>query len=99
MSAEEQEFDDTQRMRAGMRAALLRVGAKIRRMSPFGLLALLSAGAFAPLIAATGGIAGVALVAALGLVGNVGANVLTDLLESAIDHLRQGDSSARAHAG
>jgi NACHT domain len=91
MGAEEQGADDVRRMRGGIGAALLRIGTGLRRMSPFGLLALLAAGAFAPVLAAVGGLAGVGAVAAIGVLGNVGANVLTDLLSGAIDHLRQSD--------
>jgi hypothetical protein len=86
MAVEDQRADNVRRMRAGMGSALLRVGTGIRRMSPYGLVALLSAGAFAPVLVAVGGPA--AAVAAIGLVGSVGANVLTNVLSGAIDHLR-----------
>jgi hypothetical protein len=79
-------------MRAGMRDALLRIGAGIRRMPPRGLLALLAAGAFAPVIAATASIAGVGL-AVVGVAGSVGANVLTDLISDVIGHLHMSSTS------
>jgi hypothetical protein len=89
MGGEEQGSDTVRRMRSGIRATLLRVGPGVRRLSPYGLLALLSAGAFAPVLAVAGGLTAVGAVAAIGLLGNVGANVLTNLLSGAIDHLRQ----------
>jgi predicted NACHT family NTPase len=42
-------------------------------------------------LAAVGGLTGAGTVAAIGVLGNVGANVLTELLSGAIDHLRQSE--------
>ena len=56
-------------------------------MSGDSLIALLCAAALAPVLAA--GTAPLAVMAAVGLVGSVGANVLTDVVTQAVDRLRQ----------
>jgi hypothetical protein len=73
------------RMRAGVRDVVRRMGTGVRRYTGASLLALLCAGAFGPLLG-TG--AGAVVVAGIGVLGNVGSNVLSQFLERAIDRLR-----------
>jgi hypothetical protein len=53
------------------------------------LVALLCAGAVSPVVAVVAGAGGAALVAGMGVLGSVGANVLTDVVTQAIDGLRE----------
>jgi WD40 repeat protein len=88
------------RMRAGVRArvaeATRRAGRGFRRISPAGLTALLCAGAFGPVVVALPG-SGAQIAASVGVLGSVGANVLTSLVEEVVDRLRaDGRSPAQA---
>ncbi|MGH3910298.1 MAG: hypothetical protein ACRDRM_05660, partial [Pseudonocardiaceae bacterium] len=83
---------DARQVRAGqMRAAVAdvvrRSGGALRRASGPSLVGLLCAGALAPVVAA-GAAAGPVLVAGMGVLGSVGANVLTDVVMKVIDGLR-----------
>src|ERR1035438_9417293 len=75
------------RMRLGAAGALQRVGGT-RRVSGVSLVALICAAALAPVVAA--GIAvGPVVLAGVGVVGSIGANVLTDVVTAAVDRLRR----------
>ena len=80
--------DERTRMRAGLSAALGRVGG-VRRLSGTSLVALLCSAALAPVAAAAGGVGPVVL-AGMGVVGSVGANVLADMATGVVERL-QGD--------
>ncbi|CCH30166.1 AAA family ATPase [Actinosynnema sp. NPDC047251] len=77
--------DDVRRMRRGLGARVVRVarrtGDGLRRLTPAGVVALLCAGAFGPVLAVPGLLGvGVLAGAGIGVLGSVGANVLTDVL-------------------
>ncbi|GAB2857202.1 hypothetical protein GCM10027176_69570 [Actinoallomurus bryophytorum] len=88
--------EQTERMRAGVRARIARVtqttGDGLQRWSPPVLLGVLCAGAFGPLLAASAGVAGTgaALVAGIGVAGSVGGNALADVIQAGIGRLRDG---------
>lgn len=67
-----------------------RAGGGLRRLTPTGVVALLCAGAFGPVLAVPGllGVGGAAAVASVAVLGSVGANVLTDVLMKAVDTMR-----------
>jgi WD40 repeat protein len=83
------------RMRAGVGARVVRVagrvGGGLRRLTPAGVVALLCAGAFGPVLAIPGilGVSGAAALAGIGVLGSVGANVLTDVLLRALRGLSE----------
>jgi len=86
--------EDLKRMRAGIGARVARVakraGGGLRRMTPAGVLALLCAGAFGPILIVPGLLGAGALAAAgVGVLGSVGANVLTDVLLRTIRRAEQ----------
>ncbi|WP_345364301.1 hypothetical protein [Actinoallomurus liliacearum] len=92
--------EQNRRMRAGARVrvaeATRRAGQGFRRISPAGLTALLCAGAFGPVVVALPG-NGAQIAASVGVLGSVGANVLTNLIEEVVDRLRaDGGSPAQA---
>lgn len=66
-----------------------RWGHHLRDMSSAGLVGVLCAGALAPVLAAAAG-AGAVVIAGVGVLGSVGANVLTDVVTKAIEGLRAG---------
>lgn len=72
-------------MRSGVSSAL-REAHGARQLSGVSLVALLCASALAPVLAA--GTAPLAAMAAIGVLGSVGANVLTDVIGKAVDRLR-----------
>ena len=81
------ESDLRAQMRVGVSASLRRLG-RARRVSGVSLVALLCASALAPVVAA--GIAvGPVMLAGIGVVGAVGADVLTDVIKGVVDHLRR----------
>jgi WD40 repeat protein len=81
-------------MRAGVRARVTRLAGTVRvgtrRWSPSVVLGMLCAGAFAPLLMATGGDAAL-ISAGLGAVGSVGGGVLAEVMMSGVEHLREKD--------
>lgn len=84
--------DETEQMRAGVGARVVRVASRVgglRRLTPAGMLALLCAGAFGPILApgmlAVGGAAALAGVTVL---SSVGSNVLADVLQRALRRVR-----------
>jgi hypothetical protein len=74
-------------MRQGVSGALRRLGGA-RRVSGLSLVALLCASALAPVVAA-GVVVGPVVLAGLGVIGAVGAGVLTDVVQGAVDRLRR----------
>ncbi|MEV0616426.1 AAA family ATPase [Nonomuraea sp. NPDC050404] len=82
--------DASEVMRGGVARSVRAAGARARRWTPPVLLAVLSAGAFAPLLAS----AVPPLVAAgLGAVAAVGGNVLTDMVKAGVARLGGGQPS------
>ena len=81
------EADLRERMRLGMITAIRRLGT-VRQVSGTSLVALLCASALAPVVAA-GVVVGPVLLAGVGVVGAVGAGVLTEIVTDAIDRLRR----------
>jgi WD40 repeat protein len=79
------ERDLLARMRLGITKALRRVGG-MRRVSGTSIVAMLCASALAPVVAAG---AGPVMLASMGVVGAVGADVLTDVINGALDRLRR----------
>jgi WD40 repeat protein len=75
-------------MRAAVADAVSAGGARLRALSPPALVGLLAASALTPVIAAAAGPASAVLAAGVGVVGSVGANVLTDVIGGVIDRLR-----------
>lgn len=73
-------------MREQVRLTAMRVG-RMRQASGVSLVALLCASAVAPVVAA-GMPVGPVLLAGVGVVGSVGANVLTDVVNTVIERLR-----------
>ncbi|MFI6388847.1 hypothetical protein [Nonomuraea sp. NPDC050540] len=88
--------DQAELMRAGVRARVARLvraaGSGARRWSPPALLAMLSAGAFGPLLLSGAGGAAVAS-AAVGALTAVGGNVLTDVIKAAVARLGETGTS------
>ena len=89
------ESDLRERMRLGITSAYERLGGA-RRMSGTSLVALLCASALAPVVAA-GVVVGPVVLAGVGVVGAVGAGVLTDVVTGVVDHLR-GDGKELSQA-
>ena len=81
------ESDLRARMRLGMTGAVRRLGGA-RRVTGTSLVALLCASALAPVVVAAGVVVGPVLLAGVGVVGAVGAGVLTDVVTGAVDRLR-----------
>ena len=81
------ESDLCARMRLGMTGAVRRLGGA-RRVTGTSLVALLCASALAPVVVAAGVVVGPVLLAGVGVVGAVGAGVLTDVVTGAVDRLR-----------
>ncbi|MFB4262263.1 hypothetical protein [Nonomuraea sp. GTA35] len=82
--------DESQQMRAGIRARIARDARWLRRLTPTAFVAVLSASALAPVAgAAAGGMAA----EGLSVLGSVGANVLTEVVMGAIARLRGGDGA------
>ena len=97
------ELDDAlaARMRAAVAELVTGGASKVRAAAPSTLIGMLSAAALAPVIvAASPAIAGAnsasVLVASVGALGSVGANVLTEVLRDAIGRLRPDDRGAPA---
>src|SRR5687768_13441736 len=93
------ELDDAliDKMRAAVADLVTSGGNKLRAAAPSTLIGMLSAAALAPVIAAAVGAAPVpVLVAGVGVLGSVGANVLTEVLRDSIARLRPNDRSASA---
>lgn len=86
------ETAEAARMQAGIRAWLLRTtrdgGRSLRELSPPALLALVCAGALAPLLAVGAGVTGTVAVAGVGVLSSVGSGVLGEVIIGAIDRLR-----------
>lgn len=82
-------------MRQGVRervAALVRQTATgVRRTTPTGLVAMLCSGSLAPVVAAAAGTADPTTVATIGVLGSVGANVLSEVVQDAVDRLRASE--------
>jgi hypothetical protein len=89
------ESDLRARMRLGMTGAVRRLGGA-KRVTGTSLVALLCASALAPVVAA-GVVFGPILLAGVGVVGAVGAGVLTDVVTGAVDRLR-GDGKEVSQA-
>ncbi|AQZ61522.1 High-affnity carbon uptake protein Hat/HatR [[Actinomadura] parvosata subsp. kistnae] len=88
MSDERDGADPSASMRGGVARAMRSATARAREWTPPALLAVLSAGAFAPLLVpALGGSA--LAVAAIGAVTAVGGNLLTDVVRAGLDSLRR----------
>jgi hypothetical protein len=81
------ESDLRERMRLGMADAIRQLGGP-RRVTGTSLVALLCASALAPVVAA-GVMVGPVLLAGVGVVGAVGAGVLTEVVTGAVDRLRR----------
>ena len=89
------ESDLRERMRLGITSAIRGLGGA-RRMSGTSLVALMCASALAPIVAA-GVVVGPVLLAGVGVVGAVGAGVLTDVVTGVVDRLR-GDGKEVSQA-
>jgi hypothetical protein len=89
------ESDLRERMRLGITGAVRRLGGA-RRVSGTSLVALMCASALAPVVAA-GVVVGPVLLAGVGVVGAVGAGVLTDVVTGVVDRLR-GDGKEISQA-
>jgi WD40 repeat protein len=93
---------DIDQMREGVRTAIAAWGSRadqeIRRRSPGALVATMCAAALAPVAVAvaSAGIGSVALLASAGVLGSIGANSLTNVLDDVVGHLRASNRSARA---
>ncbi len=82
------EDEHLERLRDGVRAGILRRGARrLRHATPTAAIAALAAGAFGPVIASALGATGVAD-SAIDVLGSVGANILTEELRRGVDALR-----------
>jgi WD40 repeat protein len=90
-----EESELRERMRLGIVGAVRRLGGA-RRVSGTSLVALMCASALAPVIAA-GVVVGPVLLAGVGVVGAVGAGVLTDVVTGVIDRLH-GDGKEFSQA-
>lgn len=77
------------RMRAAIAEAVTAGAARLRSISAPAVVGVLSASALAPVIAAAAG-AGLVLTAGMGVLGSVGANVLTAVVTDAIARVRGG---------
>ncbi|MEV4890300.1 AAA family ATPase, partial [Nonomuraea sp. NPDC055795] len=88
--------DQAELMRAGVRARVARLvraaGSGAQRWTPPALIAMLSAGAFGPLLLSGVGGAAVAS-AAVGALTAVGGNVLTDVIKAAVARLGETGTS------
>jgi WD40 repeat protein len=82
------------RARAGVRSWVRSAGAGLRRASPYGVVAFLAASAVAPVAGAAFG-ASAEVNAALGQLGGMGSNYLSDALVGAAERLR-GEASPDA---
>jgi 2-keto-4-pentenoate hydratase len=75
-----------------------RVGGGLRELTPAAVVGLLCAGALGPVLAVPGiiGVTGAAAIAGVGVLGSIGANVLTDVVLRAMGRMRdQGDEPDR----
>jgi hypothetical protein len=85
--------DEVRRMQAGVRDWARRVAGHgergLRAASPTVLLSFLCASAVSPVVAAGAGVTGAAAVAGAGVVSSVGGGVLSTVIASALDHLRE----------
>ncbi|WP_285680964.1 hypothetical protein [Actinoplanes sp. NBRC 103695] len=79
------------RARDGVRAWVRSAGAGLRRASPYGIVAFLAAAAVAPVAGAAFGVSN-EMSAALGQLGGMGSNYLSDALSTTAERLR-GDAS------
>jgi hypothetical protein len=96
------EHEEISQMQAGVRRWVSRASRSargLRNSSPSVLLAVLCAGAVAPVLSAAVGISSAAAVASVDVLSSVGANVLTDVLKNAIDRLRPADKRQPASLG
>ncbi|XVV15953.1 hypothetical protein ACQP2X_16855 [Actinoplanes sp. CA-131856] len=87
-----------ERARAGIRSWVRAAGSGLRRVSPYGIFALLAASAVAPIAGAALGASG-EYAAALGQAGGMGSNYLGDVLADAARRLSSPGSSEPASAG
>jgi hypothetical protein len=83
------------RVEQGVRGALRGVG-RARRVSATSLLALICAGALAPVVTA-----GPLVLASVGVAGAVGGNILTDFIKESLERLRgrEEEPGERARGG
>ncbi|WP_433824734.1 hypothetical protein ACQP2E_21570 [Actinoplanes sp. CA-015351] len=84
-----------ERMRQSVAAAVATHAQTLREASAPAVVGVLSVAALAPIVAATGGAAGV-LGAGAGVVGSVGANILTNVIADAIERLKDHGDDGRA---
>ncbi|MEU6246742.1 NACHT and WD repeat domain-containing protein [Glycomyces sp. NPDC047010] len=80
-------------MREGVRDSMARLRASLGKAARPTLTALICAGACAPVIAAAAG-AGLTLTAALGLLGSVGGNAISEFIADRLARLKGRDASA-----
>ncbi|MFI7416605.1 AAA family ATPase [Nonomuraea sp. NPDC049684] len=81
MNSSDRQADEVRRLRSGLRAGLARLARGTRTATPPAVVALLCAGAFAEFGAGLGE-------AGLGVLANVGANTLTDVIKNALERVR-----------
>ncbi|MBB2948463.1 hypothetical protein FB565_008246 [Actinoplanes lutulentus] len=83
-----------ERMRQSVAAAVATHANTLREASAPAVVGVLSVAALAPILAAAGGAAGV-LGAGAGVVGSVGANILTNVIADAVERLRDHGDGGR----
>jgi WD40 repeat protein len=97
------DFEEVERLRAGIREWLLRTARngrhELRGVPAPGMLPLLCAAAFGPVLADASGLASTAAVARIGVLSSVRADVLGEALDGAVQRARSAHASGEPSRG